>query len=190
MSQDKNVRPTGAVFGEDGALYISDWHNAIIGHLQHNIRDPNRDKFHGRILRMTYTNSPLQKAVAIDGQSIPALLENLKHPVNGVRHRTRVELSERDSDEVLKAAKLWAQNFDATNEKEAHHLLEALWLHQQFNVPNLALLNKLLESPIEHARIAARTVKHFWEIATPTSGSLAVWIKPPEKKVKMPKHLA
>ena len=189
VSRDKNVRPTGAVFGEDGALYISDWHNAIIGHLQHSIRDPNRDKFHGRILRMTYTNHPLQEAVAIDGQPIPALLENLKHPVNGVRHRTRVELSERDSAQVLEAAQRWIKNFDAANEQEAHHLLEALWLHQQFNARNEALLNTLLESPIEHARVAARTVKHFWEVATSTSGSLAVSIKPQEKKENIPKHL-
>ena len=48
-SEDRNFRPTDAVIGEDGALYVSDWHNAIIGHMQHNIRDPNRDHKHGRI---------------------------------------------------------------------------------------------------------------------------------------------
>ena len=32
---------------------------------------------------------PLQEKVAIDGQPIAALLENLKHPIDGVRHRTR-----------------------------------------------------------------------------------------------------
>ena len=51
-SDDKNFRPTDAEFGADGALYISDWQNVIIGHMQHNIRDPQRDKLHGRIFRM------------------------------------------------------------------------------------------------------------------------------------------
>jgi mono/diheme cytochrome c family protein len=188
VSHDRNVRPTGAIFGEDGALYISDWHNVIIGHLQHSIRDPNRDNFHGRIIRMTYTNRPLQNAVAIDGQPIPALLENLKHPVNGVRHRTRVELSERNTGEVLEAARTWANGFDPAKEDEAHHLLEALWLHQQHNVRNEDLLNTLLESPIEHARIAARMVKHFWSHVGPESGSLAA-PKKKKKKVSVPKHL-
>ena len=188
-SRDRNVRPTGAIFGADGALYISDWHNVIIGHMQHSIRDPNRDKFHGRILRMTYTGRPLQKPVAIDGQPIPALLENLKHPVNGVRRRTRIELSERDTDQVLAAARTWAKAFDPAREEEAHHLLEALWLHQQHNVRNDELLNKLLNSPIDHARIAAGTVKHFWSVLTPESGSLAIWEKKP-KKMALPKHLA
>ena len=161
-SADKNFRPTDAVIGEDGALYVSDWHNVIIGHMQHNIRDPNRDHAHGRILRLTVKGRPLQKSVKIHGQPIEALLENLKHPVNGVRHRTRVELSARDSSEVIAATREWMKGFDPDDEREAHHLLEALWMHQQHNVKDEELLNKLLNSKVPHAAVAANTVKHFW----------------------------
>ncbi|MDA1044947.1 MAG: GDSL-type esterase/lipase family protein [Verrucomicrobia bacterium] len=170
QSEDRNFRPTSAIFGEDGALYVADWQNQIIGHMQHNVRDPNRDHLHGRIWRLTYTNRPMQKAVQIDGQPIVALLENLKHPVDGVRQRTQVELSERDSDEVITAAREWVKPFDPTKELDAHHMLEALWLHQQHNVRNEPLLNALLASPIEHARIAAGTVKHYWFKVDATSG--------------------
>jgi hypothetical protein len=52
-ASDRNFRPTDAIVGEDGALYVADWQNVIIGHMQHNIRDPNRDHTHGRILRLT-----------------------------------------------------------------------------------------------------------------------------------------
>ena len=100
-SNDRNFRPTDAIVGGDGALYVADWQNVIIGHMQHNIRDPNRDHTHGRIFRLTVKNRPLQKPVAISGEPIEKLLENLKHPVNGVRHRTRIELSGRDSDAVI-----------------------------------------------------------------------------------------
>ncbi|MFO0864162.1 MAG: plastocyanin/azurin family copper-binding protein [Gemmataceae bacterium] len=162
MSSDKNFRPSDAIFAPDGSLYIADWHNAIIGHMQHNIRDPNRDHAHGRIYRMTATGRPLQKAVPIAGQPIPALLENLKSPVDGVRHRTRIELSGRDSKEVIAAAKTWLKQFDAKKKEDAHHLLEGLWLHQQHNVKDLALLDQVLNSPEPHARIAAKTVQHFW----------------------------
>lgn len=161
-SEDRNFRPTDAVVGEDGALYVSDWHNAIIGHMQHNIRDPNRDHKHGRIFRLTAKGRPLQKPVKIHGQPIAALLENLKHPVNGVRHRTRVELSGRNSGEVIAAAKEWAKDFDPHDEKEAHHMLEALWLHQQHHVRNDDLLNKLLSSDVQHAAMAAKSVQHAW----------------------------
>ncbi len=174
MSGDKNFRPTDAVFGEDGALYIADWHNMIIGHMQHNVRDPNRDHKHGRIYRMTAKGRPLQKPVKIDGQPITALLDNLKHPVDGVRHRTRVELSERDTDKVIAATKKWVKQFDPKNSDHAHHLLEALWLHQQHNVRDTALLNTLLKSPEAHARIAAQTVQHHWFNADPATGAGAV----------------
>jgi putative membrane-bound dehydrogenase-like protein len=170
MSGDKNFRPTDGVFGADGALYVADWHNVIIGHMQHNVRDPNRDHKHGRIYRITAKGRPLQKDVAIDGQPITALLENLKHPVDGVRHRTRIELSERDSKEVIAATKKWMQQFDPEEEEDAHHLLEALWLHQQHSVRDLKLLNFLLKSPEPHARIAAGTVQHHWTSADPTRG--------------------
>jgi len=162
MSGDKNFRPSDAIFGADGALYVADWHNVIIGHMQHNVRDPNRDHKHGRIYRITAKGRPLQKPVAIAGQPIPALLENLKHPADGVRHRTRIELSARDTKEVIAATQSWLKQFDPTKAEHAHHLLEGLWLHQQHNVKNTALLDLVLKSPEPHARIAANTVKHLW----------------------------
>ncbi len=170
MSGDKNFRPTDAIFGEDGALYISDWHNVIIGHMQHNVRDPNRDHKHGRVYRMVYKDRPLQKRVKIDGQPVMALLDNLKHPVDSVRHRTRVELSERDPKEVIAATKSWSKQFDPKKKEDAHHLLEALWVHQAFNDRDTKLLNDLLTSPESHARMAAQTVQHLWFNADPAKG--------------------
>ncbi|MFK8113645.1 MAG: PVC-type heme-binding CxxCH protein [Rubripirellula sp.] len=189
-SQDRNFRPTDAVIGEDGALYVSDWHNAIIGHMQHNIRDPNRDHAHGRILRLTVKGRPLQKPVKIHGQSIAALLENLKHPVNGVRHRTRVELSQHDSDAVLAATREWAKDFNPNDETEARHLLEALWLHQQHGAQNEELLNSLLNCEVPNAVVAANTVKHFWHnVDTKRASGFAAAPASEFVKFNHPKHL-
>jgi putative heme-binding domain-containing protein len=190
-STDRNFRPTDAIVGEDGALYVADWHNAIIGHMQHNIRDPNRDHVHGRIVRLTIKGRPLQKPVKIHDQPIEALLENLKHPVNGVRHRTRVELSGRDSKAVIAATQKWMKGFNPNDEKEAHHLLEALWMHQQHSVRNEDLLNTLLNSKIKHAVVAASTVKHFWHNVDATGAS--GFVAPAEiefVKFDPPKHLS
>jgi azurin/lysophospholipase L1-like esterase len=163
VSSDPNFRPSDFEIGDDGALYVADWANSIIGHMQHNIRDPARDHEHGRIYRVTVPGRPLSEHVAIDGQPIPALLAALEHPVNGVRRRARVELSEHDSDAVIAAAELWLQQFDPTDPADAHHLLEALWVHQQHNVENRDLLALLLNSPEPRARIAARNVEYYWE---------------------------
>jgi len=164
VSSDSNFRPTDFKFGDDGALYVSDWANPIIGHMQHNVRDPSRDHDHGRIFRITVEGRPLQDAVKIDGEPIEALLDVLKHPTDGVRLRARIELSERDTGEVIAAAQQWAKQFDAAKKEDAHHLLEVLWLHQQHNVVNEDLLNALLKSPEPHAQRAAQRVKYMWDL--------------------------
>lgn len=173
VSADKNFRPADAIFGEDGALYVADWHNMIIGHMQHNIRDPNRDHQHGRIYRVVNTKKPLQEPVAIDGQPIPDLLANLTHSVDGVRHRTRIELSERDSKEVIKEVNKWILQYDPKKAEDAHPLLEALWIHQQHNIKNKPLLESLLQSPEPHAQVAAKTVEHHWYKVDHTRGGHA-----------------
>lgn len=190
-SSDRNFRPTDAVFGSDGALYVSDWHNMIIGHMQHNIRDPNRDKKHGRIYRITHENRPLQKPVAIAGQPVAALLRNFSHPTIGVRHRTRVELSGRDTAEVIAETRKWIATLDPKKKEDARQLLEALWLHQQHNVRDHGLLDMVLASPEPHAVIAARTVQHHWDVADPVKNVITSPIVQKEEKIRVevPAHL-
>jgi azurin len=162
LSGDKNFRPSDAIFGEDGALYVSDWQNTIIGHMQHNVRDPKRDHDHGRIYRISAQKRPLQAKVPIAGQPVASLLENLKHPTDGVRHRTHVELSERDTREVAGELEKWIKRWDPLKKEDAHCLLEALWVSQQHNLKNIELLGHLLKSPEPHARQAALTVQQHW----------------------------
>lgn len=161
-STDKNFRPTDAVFGEDGGLYVADWSNVIIGHMQHNVRDPNRDHQHGRVYRVTYKGRPLQEKVDIADASLDQLMTNLEHPIDGIRYRTRVEISARPSADVIAACQKWIAKFDPKNKEHAHHFLEALWVHQQHNKRDGKLLNLVLKSPERHARIAAQTVQHHW----------------------------
>jgi putative heme-binding domain-containing protein len=110
--------------------------------------------------------------------------------VDGVRHRTRVELSARNSDEVIAAAQTWANDFDPNDELEAHHLLEALWLHQQHNVVNYELLRKLLTSDVPHAVVAAKTVEHFWtKFDSKRASDFAAQPELHVVKYAVPKHL-
>jgi hypothetical protein len=92
-SNDPNYRPVDLEFAPDGSLYFVDWHNALIGHMQHNARDPKRDRDHGRIYRITYPSRPLVVPAKVAGASIPELLENLKLPEYRTRYRTRRELA-------------------------------------------------------------------------------------------------
>ncbi len=154
-SDDKNFRPVDAEIAPDGSLYIVDWHNMLIGHMQHNARDPLRDHVHGRIYRITYPSRPLVKPAKIDGASIDELLENLKLPEIRTRYRTRTELRMRDNDEVAKKATAWAEKLDTKDPKYLHNLLEAMWVTWGANKINADLVQKLLESNDYHARAAA-----------------------------------
>ncbi len=157
-----NTRPIAADVAPDGSLYWIDWHNPIIGHLQHNLRDPNRDHVHGRIYRITYPSRPLLKPVAIDGQPIAKLLEALKEPEDNVRTRAKIELDKHDTKQVIAAVQKWVKQFDAKKVEDQHHILEALWVHQWHNVVNEPLLRQVLQSPEPRARAQAVRVLGYW----------------------------
>jgi putative membrane-bound dehydrogenase-like protein len=162
QSADGNFRPVDFEFGPDGALYIVDWHNALVGHMQHNVRDPNRDKTHGRIWRVTYPARPLATPPRIAGESIVNLLEVLKDPIIRTRHHARMELRLHPKKEVVKALGAWVGRLDANDPDYEHHMLEALWVHQHHHSVNCGLLEKILNAKDPRARAAATRVISFW----------------------------
>jgi putative heme-binding domain-containing protein len=171
ISSDSNFRPTDLEVGGDGALYVSDWQNPIIGHMQHNIRDPNRDHKHGRIYRVTAKDRPLLKPVKMTGQPIDAVLKNFYAKENGTRYRARLELSGRPTKDVTAAVAKWAAGIEPTTPENEQALLEALWVFEEHRVPNVALAAKVLRAKEPRARAAAaRTLGHW--------GSKAVGAEP------------
>lgn len=155
-SSDSNFRPVDLEFAPDGSLYVIDWHNVLIGHMQHNARDPLRDHVHGRIYRITYPSRPLVKPAQVAGAPVSALLENLKLPESRARYRTRRELRAHPTSEVLPAVKAWA-----AKQTDTHAKLEALWTTWGLNAADESLLRELLVSPDHRARAAAVRVLRY-----------------------------
>ena len=185
-----NFRPVDLQFGPDGALYIVDWHNALIGHLQHNLRDPNRGHTHGRIWRVTYKGRPLVQPPTIAGAPVPALLELLKEPEDRTRYRVRRELAGRNTGEVVTALKTFVAKVDAGPQVDAvgreHLLLEALWVYQTHNVVDADLLNRLLESTEGRARAAATRVLCEWRDRVPNPlDLLSTRLRDPHPRVRL-----
>jgi hypothetical protein len=161
-SADPNFRPVDAEVGPDGALYFIDWHNPVVGHMQHNLRDESRDRQHGRVYRVTYPGRPLLTPVRIAGQPIPALLEALKTPEDRVRTRAKIELSARNTNEVMTALAAWIARLDPKDPRYEHHMMEALWVRQWHNRVDEALLARMLTSTDPWARAAATRVLCYW----------------------------
>ncbi len=166
-SSDPNFRPAAISVGADGALYFLDWHKPLIGHMQHHIRDPNRDKVHGRIYRITYEGRPLLKPRKIHGQPIPDLFRLLEEQEDSVRELAKVELSARESRDVMAALPKWVASLDTSHPNHEHRMMEALWVHQWHNVVNPHLLGRMLGSPEPRARAAAARVLCYWRDRVP-----------------------
>lgn len=160
-SDDPNFRPVDMEFAPDGSLYLVDWHNVLVGHMQHNARDPLRDHVHGRIYRITYPSRPLVEPAKVDGASIETLLDNLKLPEYRTRYRSRRELREHNKQDVLQAIKKWVAQLDKNDPDYEHHLLETLWVSWGLNAVNQDLLNTLLNAQNYKARAAAVRVLRY-----------------------------
>ncbi|MGH7956138.1 MAG: PVC-type heme-binding CxxCH protein, partial [Opitutaceae bacterium] len=173
-SSDPNYRPVDLEFAPDGSLYFIDWHNALIGHMQHNARDPNRDHDHGRVYRITYPSRPLVKPAKVAGASIPELLENLKLPEYRTRYRTRRELRGRPAAQVIPAVKAWAAKLDKTDPNYEHHLCEAMWATWAQNKPDVELIKQVLAAKSHQARAAAAGVVRFAHDKIPNTTELLV----------------
>ncbi|QDU30823.1 Membrane bound L-sorbosone dehydrogenase [Anatilimnocola aggregata] len=164
QSSEQAFRPVDLEFAPDGSLYICDWFNPLVGHMQHNLRDPNRDHAHGRIWRVRYTKKPLVKPAKIAGEPIPQLLSLLNtEPEERTRYRVRTELATRDTKDVLAETEKWLAALDKKDADYEHQVLEALWIHQRQDVVNEKLLKQVLRSPDFRARAGATRVLCYWK---------------------------
>jgi lysophospholipase L1-like esterase len=161
-SSDKNFRPVDLEFAPDGSLYFADWHNPLIGHMQHNLRDNSRDHTHGRIYRVTHAERPLVDPPTIAGASIDTLLSLLTSEQKRIRYRAKLELGGRDTDKVLRAVDRWLEQLDNSEPGAPYARMQALWTYQWHNHVNTALLKQQLRSENPHARAAATRVLWAW----------------------------
>ncbi|WP_027077595.1 PVC-type heme-binding CxxCH protein [Maribacter antarcticus] len=166
---DKNFRPVDLEFAPDGSLYVVDWHNVLIGHMQHNARDPLRDHAHGRIYRITYPSRPLVTPAKIADASIDSLLNNLKLPEYRTRYRTKRELRGRDAEQVVSKLKTWVANLNPDDNNFEHQRLEALWVSWGLNNVAPELLQQTLQSPDHRVRAASVRVLRYMGHQLPNS---------------------
>lgn len=157
QSNDGNFRPCDLEVAPDGTLYFVDWHNTLIGHMQHSARDPLRNSEYGRIYRIKHTERPVVDPPVVAGASIEQLFENTKLPEINARKRSHRELRGRDKEAVLAAAMRFAKQ----NADDERLVLEALWATWGQQQPSVELIDRCLSAKDHRVRAAAvRVVRH------------------------------
>lgn len=146
-------------FGPDGALYLCDWHNTLIGHYQTSLRDPGRDRTRGRIWRVTAKGRPPVPWKPLHQASTPALLNQLRSPERWNRQLAKRLLADRPTPEVVQALQTWTQT---SPPPDTHALFEALGVYASHETLETNLVAQLAQSPEPGARAyAARVIGHW-----------------------------
>lgn len=149
-------RPIDVKQGPDGAIYIADWSNPIINHGEVDFRDPRRDRWHGRIWRVTWKGAQPKNKVDLTKFSTGQLLETLKSEDRYTRDQARRVLIERAPD-TRGVLSNWLSGQTAETTR-----LEGLWLAQALDIPELELLHELTSASNPQVRAAAARVLGCW----------------------------
>ncbi len=165
---DITFRPVAQQIGPDGALYILDYYNPIVGHTTYSFRDPRRIQTHGRVWRITAKDRPTPWQPEIRNAENEALLELLLSPNERWGYHARRELQQRDAKTVLAATDAW----QASHRGDDHVLTEVLWMYQNFNSPQPKRLGRLLKSENHDARTAAVRILRHWQQTLPEEVTL------------------
>jgi len=161
VSEDPWFRPVDIKIGPDGALYVADFYNRIIGHYEVPLDHPGRDRTSGRIWRITYKG----QAGEIKDWS-KASLEELVEGLGSNTYHQRLMASNRLVDfhesKASRTLESLVKNPNANPKQQVH----ALWVLKRLNALSFEALTKSTESSHPEVRIHAyRILSEFSQLS-------------------------
>ncbi|HEX8038442.1 MAG TPA: PVC-type heme-binding CxxCH protein, partial [Chryseosolibacter sp.] len=138
----KWFRPSDVAFGTDGALYIADWYDPVVG--GHQMLD---SAGYGRIYRIAPKGKKLQ-APSIDLNTTEGQLTALRSAAINVRY-TGLQRLVGGGPAIIPRAK------EMLSDKNPYHRARAIWLLSQLGAEGLVEVEKMLDDPDEDTRLVA-----------------------------------
>lgn len=145
LSEDPWFRPVDIKLGPDGALYVADFYNSIIGHYEVPLDHPKRDRIRGRIWRITYKGRH-NKVTDWSSASIPDLLKALDMDNMQIRMLAADQLADRIGQAAVSSVK------DMLNKPgiSARQYVHGLWVLSRLNAipPELIKKSAINQDPL------------------------------------------
>lgn len=172
-TDDAWSRTIAMTVGPDGAVYVVDWYNEILAHVEHPLNSPKRDKSRGRIYRIAWKGTPGAGAgknggpaptgakvrVDLDRASTGELVANLRSNNKWLRRSSQRWLAARGPEAAANVAPL------ATDAAETPRTrLHAIWTLEETRLAEkpgpwrdriAAILAKTMSDPDAHVRAGA-----------------------------------
>lgn len=151
---DPWFRPVDIELGPDGALYIADFYNRIIGHYEVPLTHPGRDRERGRIWRVIYKgtdgkNPPPQMPGDLTKAGVDELVALLGHANLTVQTKAVNQLVERIGPPAADAVKKLLQDGMATTPQRAF----GLWVIERLGGLDAVLAQRLADDPERQVRV-------------------------------------
>jgi len=156
VSHDKWFRPVDLQLGPDGALYVADFYNRIIGHYEVPLDHPGRDRRRGRIWRIVYRGGQDTTRAEIPNladSSLAMLVDRLAD--SNIRRRTlaTAELIDRFGQKAIEPVEELLQSEDAAAAAQAH----GLWIVERLQSLDTSQIQQAARSP--HAVVRVHLLK-------------------------------
>jgi putative membrane-bound dehydrogenase-like protein len=145
VSDDPWFRPVDIKTGPDGAMYVADFYNRIIGHYEVPLNHPGRDRVSGRIWKITYRgDQPHQDAKVTNWTkaSITELIAGLQHPQLNVRMKVADRLVDVWKDKAIAPV----NEMMHTAKVNTLAYIQGLWILHRLH----ALPASMLDSALHH----------------------------------------
>jgi putative heme-binding domain-containing protein len=180
VSDDPWFRPVDLRLGPDGAIYVADFYNRIIGHYEVPLNHPGRDRERGRIWRIVRKDAaPAPPRADWTRASVEHLVSDLGHSNLEVRTIATHELVRRGAAVVEPVRALFGAVSSPT--QRAH----ALWVLERLGAPDGPTLSAAARDADPLVRVhAMRVLSEQAKISAPDRERLLGGLRDPDAFVR------